>query len=337
MIKMTSLGDVLHATGHIRTIKENYPHSHLTLLTADTSYDIFKYNPYVDRILLFEKDRVKRQWRRDARWAAGHVLSLIREVSRTHFDLAFDLQGRFKSVVFLYAADASQKYVKGRWWFVKHFRKPEIHAIAEMDRVLQMAGLHVANSAMEIRTSSAEQKTIDALLERINPTGKKMMIVSPFTRWKTKNWGVEKFHALFQQFPFDLVVIFTGSRDQRHDIAELMAAIRYPFKVNLAGSLTLLEFAELMKRVDVVVTGDSFPMHLASAVHTPVVALFGPTDETRIGPVDKHAIVLRAEETCRRCYRRDQCERNCINAIAPETVLAAIQQQLGLGEKTPVR
>ena len=58
-----------------------------------------------------------------------------------------------------------------------------------------------------------------------------------------------------------------------------MSQIHYPSMVNLAGELTLLEFAELMKYVQLVLTGDSFAMHLASAFHTPLIALFGPTDE----------------------------------------------------------
>lgn len=329
VIKLTSLGDVLHATGHIRCLKEHYPHSHITLLTADTSYDIFRYNPHLDQILLFEKDRVKCEWGRHPKWAAGHVWSLMRELGRTHFDLAFDLQGRLKSVIFLYAARADRKFVKGRWWFLNRFRKPEIHAIQEMDQVLRLAGVKVGNSEMEIVTSDRERKTVDELLERINPSGKKMMIVSPFTRWETKNWGEDKFSALLDEFPLDVLVIFTGAKERKVHIERLMTTIRHPDLVNLAGALTLLEFAELVKRVDLVVTGDSFPMHLASAMHTPVIALFGPTDEMRIGPVGRRAMVLRADDVCQRCYERNRCEKNCINAIEPPRVLEAIHRQFG--------
>ena len=309
-------------------MKENFPNSSITVLTADTSYDIFKYNKHVDRVLLFEKDRVKRDWLRTPIWTFNHIFGLIREVRRVHFDLAFDLQGRFKSVIFLYTAKATKKYVKGRWPFMNFFKKPEIHAIEEMDFVLKMAGISVTNSEMEIFTSSKEERVIQTLLRRINPENKRIIIVSPFTRWKTKNWGVEKFKDLLDDFPIDVLMVFTGVKHKRKEIDLLMGMIRFPSMVNLAGDLTLLEFAELMKYVNLLVTGDSFAMHLASAFHTPLIALFGPTDENRIGPVGKHSTVLRSADPCQRCYRRDYCELNCISSIEPETVLTEIRRRL---------
>ena len=330
VVKLTSLGDVLHATGHIRTLKENFPNSKITVLTADSSYDIFKYNDKVEKVILFEKDRVKREWKSNLKWAVGHLLSLIREVRTIHYDLAFDLQGRFKSVIFLYAAKAKRKFVKGRWLFLRFFKKPEIHAIEEMDHVLKMAGIQVTNTEMEIFTSKEEEKRIQALLNRINPSSKRVMLVSPFTRWKTKNWGSEKFKVLLDNFPIDVLVVFTGAKDRRPEIDQLMSTINYPSMINLAGELTLLDFAELMKYVDLVLTGDSFPMHLASTFHAPLIALFGPTDERRIGPVGKHSTVLRGTDVCVRCYRRDYCEKDCINLIEPDRVLKEIQERIGV-------
>jgi ADP-heptose:LPS heptosyltransferase len=335
VIKLTSLGDVLHATGHIRTLKETFPNCSITVVTADSSYDIFKFNQHVDKVLLFEKDKVKRDWLRHPRWTWSHILSLIQGVRNVQYDLAFDLQGRFKSVIFLYTAKAKQKFVKGRWPFLQFFKKPEIHAIEEMDQVLRMAGIPVTNSDMEIFTSSHEEQVIQALLRRINPEKKRIMVVSPFTRWTTKNWGVEKFKVLLDKFPLDVLMVFTGVRDKKKDIEQLMGEIRYPSMVSLAGELTLLEFAELMKYVQLLVTGDSFAMHLASAFHTPLIALFGPTDEKRIGPVGKHSTVLRSAQLCQRCYRRDYCEKNCISFIEPETVLTEIRSRLGVSAGTP--
>jgi len=332
IIKQSSLGDVLHSTGHVRTIRENFPGSTITLLTAERSYEIFKHDRNVDKVLLFEKDRAKREWRSNPGWVVRHVFSLLREVRRTHYDLAFDLQGRLKTVFFLYGARADRKYVKGRWLFLHRFRKPEIHAIEEMDQVLRMAGLHVTNSDMEIATSSEEEKAIDVLLKRINPTNKKILIMSPFTRWETKNWGLEKFKTVINGLTMDVLVIFTGLADRKAEIDQLVSQAHGRSVVNLAGELTLLELAELLKKSHLVVTGDSFPMHLASALHTPLIALFGPTDEKRVGYVGEHVTLLRAGDMCRLCYRRDRCRQNCITYIQPETVLREIHRRIGMSE-----
>ena len=87
---------MLHSTGHIRTLKENFPHSKITVLTADTSYDIFKHNDKVEKIILFEKDRVKREWKSNLKWAVGHILSLIGEVRTRQYDLAFGPPGKIQ-------------------------------------------------------------------------------------------------------------------------------------------------------------------------------------------------------------------------------------------------
>lgn len=332
VIKHSSLGDVLHATGHLRTIKENFPGCQLTVVTSKTSYDILRYNKYIDKIVLFEKERAKREWKRNPRWVVRHLLSLFREVRHTQYDVAFDLQGRLKSVVFLYAAKASRKYVKGRWLFLKRVRKPEMHAIEEMDQVLRIAGLHVDNSTMEIFTSSKEEKSIERLLKCINPGHKKILIVSPFTRWNTKNWGLEKFMTVINNLQQDVVVVCTGVGEKKNDIDRMIVQVHGRAIVNLAGELTLLELAELIKRSDLLLTGDSFPMHVASAFHVPVIALFGPTDEKRVGPVGHDSTVLRADDRCVRCYERDHCRRACMSYITPETVLQAIHHRIGVSK-----
>jgi len=334
VIKETSLGDVLHATGHLRTIKENFPHSKLTVLTAQSSSELLQYNPHVDTILLFEKDRVKREWLRHPWWCAGHILWLIRLIRTTHFHLAFDLQGGLKSVIFLYGARADRKFVKGRWWFLRQFRQPQLHAIEEMNGVLEMAGLHVEKADMEIRTSSHEVTVIERLVRRINPDKKKMVLVSPFTRWPTKNWGVENFRKLLEQLPPDIVVLLTGLKGKKGEIEQLLADMPSHQIVNLAGQLTLLELAELMERVHLVVTGDSFPMHLASALHRPMVALFGPTDERLNGPLDSRSVILRSSRECRRCYQRRRCQWDCLKSLDVGLVLREMNRALGQASGT---
>ncbi len=328
IIKHSSLGDALHSTGHIRTIRETYPDSTITLLTAPPSHELFTYNNHIDHILVFEKERAKREWKSNAWWVIRHIFSLLKDIRKIHYDLAFDLQGRLKSVFFLYAAKADKKYVKGRWLFLKRFRKPEIHAIKEMDHVLQLAGIQVRNSDMEIPISTHEERFIEALLKRVNPLNKKIIIMSPFTRWETKNWAIEKYQQVINSLDMDVLIILTGLGDKREEIAKLATPHNSRSVVNLAGDLTLLELAALMKKSDLLVTGDSFPMHLASAMHTPLIALFGPTDEERIGPVGKHCSILRASDICRRCYQRDHCAQDCINDIQPKQVLEEIHRWL---------
>lgn len=326
VIKQTSLGDVLHSTGHIRAIKENFPRAHLTLLTAAGSADIYRHNPWVDEMILFERDQVKNQWRRHPLRTARYIAGVIRTVRATRFDLAFDLQGLARSVVFLYAARAAKKYVKGRWPGLARFRNPALHAIAEMDGVLARARLTFADTSMELFSGAAERRYIDDLLTKINPHRKPLLVFSPFSRWQSKDWPLHRHIEIAARLGGGYVIAFTGAADVRRRIAKALPEDAAADAVNLAGDLSIPQFAELVRRAALMLTGDSFPMHVACAQHIPVVALFGPTDETRTGPAGRWHIVIRAPD-CTRCDR-PRCRRRCLEKLSTDAVFEALRARL---------
>jgi len=326
VIKQTSLGDVLHSTGHIRTIKQNFPDCHLTLLTATSSADITRHNPWVDEIILFERYRVKRDWWRHPVWTVRHISAVMSQVRSRYYDLAFDLQGLAKSVLFLYGARAGKKYVKGNWWGLNGFRDPSLHAIAEMDGVLACARLDIADTSMEFSTSAAERQYIDDLLTEINPKNKPLLVFSPFSRWKSKDWPLQHYVEIATRIAGEYTVAITGSPELQPRIAEALPQNGPPLLVNLAGRLSILQFAELVGRARLMLTGDSFPMHVACAKDTPVIALFGPTDEAKVGPVGEQHQVLRAPD-CDRCDRA-ACPRYCLGKLSLKTVSRALDSRL---------
>ena len=92
----------------------------------------------------------------------------------------------------------------------------------------------------------------------------------------------------------------------------------------LAGQLSLPEFIEVVSRADLVLTGDSLAMHVAVAKARPLIALFGPTDEARVGPLSSGQVV-RANVACERCYLRHRCHQGCIEKITVQQVLDVIE------------
>ncbi len=329
VIKQTSLGDVLHASGHIRAIKRQYPASHLTVLTADTSATIYRNNPHIDEIIEFQRYRVKDRWWRQPLWAVAHVRDTLRIVRGRHYDLAIDLQGRWKSVLFLYGAHAERRYVKGNWPFLDGFRDKRLHALDEMDRVLETAGIDATDTGMEFVVGAAAAGRAETRLREAGWDGSNFVVVSPFTRWPSKNWSTTRFAALLDALDGRCAVIVTGAASDRARVDELAGSGPRRDVMNLCGTLELDEFAAVVTRATAMVSGDSFAMHLAVACGTPVVALFGPTDERRVGPRADNAIVLRANVDCGRCYQR-ACARRCIDAIGEPDVLAALERLAAL-------
>ncbi len=327
VIKQTSLGDVLHSTGHIRALKKRYPDSHLTLLTASASAAIYRYNAWVDEIIVIDRYRIKRNWYREPVWTWREISGVMAKIRRQRFDLAIDLQGLAKSVLFLYGAKSERKLVKGNWWGLEGFRDKSLHAIREMDQVLGLAAIPTTDTSMEFCVSTKEKSTVDSLLARTNPQAKPILIMSPFTRWPSKDWPLENYLITRKAVADQFHVVFTGSAERKRAVNEAMNLHGLTGKqaddTNLLGALTLPEFAELTQRAELMLTGDSFPMHVAGAVKTPVVALFGPTDEKKTGPLGQHDQVVRVAG-CDRCDR-PSCPQLCIARLDHAEVIRAIR------------
>ena len=123
------------------------------------------------------------------------------------------------------------------------------------------------------------------------------------------------------------MLVFAGSAKDREAIRLALAPLPVSRVVNLAGDLSLAEFAELVNQAVAVLTGDSFSLHVATANGRPTVALFGPTDETRVGPIGDSTVIIRAENSnCSRCYRRTYCPKGCIRKIRPDQIHQALQR-----------
>jgi ADP-heptose:LPS heptosyltransferase len=101
--------------------------------------------------------------------------------------------------------------------------------------------------------------------------------------------------------------------------------------INLGGKTSLPELAYLYKKARLVITTDSGPMHLAAAVVTPVIALFGPTDPARTGPYGKDHTIIRTQLPCSPCFLKKCPTKKCMKDILPEQVLAVVENKLTKG------
>ena len=324
VIKQTSLGDVLHASGHIRAIKTQFPNSKLVLLTATSSEQIYQHNPWVDEIILIDRYEFKRTWYRKPVCAFAKMWRVARQVRKYDFDLAIDLQGLAKSVVFLYAAKAKKKYAKGYWLGIKGFKNKNLHAIAEMDEVIRLANVDATETSMEFFTSDQETAAIDKLVGDLNQENRPIVLLSPYSRWQSKDWTLGKYMEVVNRLGVDYKFFFTGSSDRKEEIEAMLRKFPAMNVDNLAGKLNLMEFVELVGRSRLMITGDSFPMHVAGAKGIPVIALFGPTDESRVGPLGSNDHVIRASD-CNMCDRRN-CPRKCLDRISSDSVVQAVKQ-----------
>jgi 3-deoxy-D-manno-octulosonic-acid transferase/heptosyltransferase-1 len=164
-------------------------------------------------------------------------------------------------------------------------------------------------------------------LDKYNLENKKFIAINPIAYWETKLWNDEKFARLADLInnKLQMKVVFTGSeKESIEKITSLMTTV----SINLSGATTLLDLAILYKKARIVITTDSGPMHLAVAVETPVIALFGPTDPVRTGPYGAGHTIIRAELSCSPCFSKKCSTKKCMEDISPQQVFAAVEKKL---------
>ena len=157
---------------------------------------------------------------------------------------------------------------------------------------------------------------------------RRFVAINPVAFWKTKLWEDSKFAELGDRIRQELgigVILTGGEAGPLERIKVRMKTAAF----NLGGQTTLRELAALYRDASLVITTDSGPMHLAAAMGTPVVALFGPTDPARTGPYGGGHRIVRRALSCSPCFRK-QCEApRCMTEISVEEVFAAVKEILG--------
>jgi lipopolysaccharide heptosyltransferase I len=307
IVKPSSLGDVVNALPTVNLVRRKYPEAHISWLINDTIASLLKCSPIIDELIVFERRRFGSLAQLPQ---FGNFLGTLRT---RRFDVALDLQGLLRSGIMTWATRARRRIGlsdarEGAVWFYNEIvRVPRAHAV---DRYLLAAGhMGCDTGPIEFRLGVSDSVAREGLIA-----------LSPSARWRTKLWGGDKFAELIRRLPPERVVL-TGSAAEREWIDQIAQGRR-----NLAGQTDLFQLAELYRRCCVVITNDSGPMHLAEAMDTPVVAVFGPTDPALNGPYGSRHVVLRAGIPCSPCFK-DYCtnpvQMECMKLISVDQVLAA--------------
>jgi len=314
IVKLSSLGDVLHAM----------PTVHRLRTELDARIDWVVQNEYVDLVSHFsDVDRVIGFPRRGI---LGSLRPFLNALRRETYDMVIDLQGLLKSGFVAAAARATRRigpsfHREGSGLFyseVAGARALQRHAIDQIMDVLDHLGIQRQNAEFPMELSVPE-------LAGPRP----FLAICPISRWPSKNWPAARFIEAGCGF-LDQVhgkVFVMGAPDDTPVCQTIADGIGGETET-LAGRTSLAELAGVLACMDHVLTNDSGPMHLAAAVNTPTVALFGPTDPRRTGPYGPNHTVLEATVSCRPCTHRT-CRRQptCMEDISVHAVLTALAGQ----------
>jgi lipopolysaccharide heptosyltransferase I len=329
IVKPSSLGDIIHSLPVLHALRLQFPKAHLAWFIHEKWADIVTGHPDLDETI---------PW--SFRWDGLH--ELYRIFRRKRFDLAVDLQGLFRSGMISYLSGAKVRVGfkngrEGSVLFYTHKVDVPIHPMHALDRYLLVAkslGAEVSKPISTIPISVQDEKAVDDLLKAVGLSNSRdYVVMNPTARWWTKRWPIERFAQLADLIQDSgLPVVLIGGESDIPEIQRLQILTRIS-PVSVAGRTSLKQLAAFLRRARLLITNDSGPMHLAVALGTPVVALFGPTDPVRTGPYQYLSLpimqtVIRKPVECSPCLSRScrMGDHRCMMEIEVDDVFEVVKK-----------
>lgn len=342
IVKLSAIGDVIHTLPALTSLRRHYPDAQIDWLVEEAAADLVQGHAALRRALVWRRREFIKLLKAGRLSSAGRLFfSLLLQLRDTRYDLIIDFQALLKSSLWIFLAKGRRKAGFGQGMehsekshFILDERIPavsmEIHALDRGLILLQALGIPTVQVLYDLPIEKEEQRAAEELLAAsgLRPD-QPFVAINPVAKWPTKLWAAERFRELAERLlKKGFQVVFTGSKEDRPFIDEMVGALS-PSVTRLDGRTTLKVLAAVYRLASVVVSTDTGPMHLAAAVGTPVVALFGPTAPWRTGPYGKGHVVLRAGVGCSPCFSRS-CKTTdlepmaCMNRITVEQVVDAV-------------
>lgn len=324
IIKLSSIGDVIHTLPALSALRRGLgKKARIDWLVEEAASSLLKGHPDIDDVITV------RRWSEDA----GGNLRAAKRLASENYDIVMDFQGLLKSGAWVFLTKGKKRIGFSNARELSHvFLNEKLpadvnrHAVERYLELAVKAGgrLDGVDFALPVNTDAKERIEL-ALEEKGIKRGAGFFAVVPRARWETKLWNDEGFAGVAKKVisKKGLYAVFVGAPKDKSAL-EKMCGEAGGKAVSLAGRTDLLELAELLRLARFVVTVDSGPMHLAAAVGTKVVALFGPTAPWRTGPYGKGHVIVRKGLDCSPCFRKKCPDVKCMKGITVEDVVKAV-------------
>lgn len=317
------IGDLVMATPVLVDLRKAFPDATITAMCRTPLCELLKEEKAIDELYCFTKPSNQFLRREDLR-------NIIAKVEDGKHDVGILLTNSFSSAWWFW-----QGKVKRRIGYAAHLRRllltdsvPYVkeHQVLVYKRLLMTLNVPISDTAPRIIVTEKEVKESKELLyQRGYRDGKKIIGINPGAAYgSSKCWPADRFRALALKLlkETDATIVFFGDSSTKaicHGLPERV--------INLAGVTKLRELACLIKDCDMFVTNDSGPMHIAAAFGTPLVALFGSTDDMLTGPYGQSESVINKRVECSPCFKR-KCpiDFKCMNLISVDEVAEKVKR-----------
>ncbi|CAC9632266.1 ADP-heptose--lipooligosaccharide heptosyltransferase II [uncultured Gammaproteobacteria bacterium] len=304
----TWLGDCVMATPAIENIAKQHPDAQITIFGSKVATEIFKHHPRVNRIIVDES--------RNQKYRLYYLYKIAKQLGQ--FDCAISFRRTITSKLFIFFSKA---LIKGNY---KRYDTIPTHQVKRYNSFINVI-FNTNNIALKliIHTDSKPSKPAKS--------NKKILGINPGASYgSAKRWYPQEFVKVATELSDEYdIIIFGGAGevDIAGDIEQGLANNNITNYTNLAGQTIIAELIDKISNLDLLITGDSGPMHVAAAFQIPTVAIFGPTKDSETSQwMNKKSVIIKKNLECQPCMKRT-CplgHHNCMKKIKAKQVLKAI-------------
>ncbi|MDO8730203.1 MAG: glycosyltransferase family 9 protein [Candidatus Omnitrophota bacterium] len=336
IIRTDRIGDVVLSTPVIRALRKATPHAYIGMMVRPEHRELVEGNPALNTVILYDKNGTEKGWAGNLRFA--------RKLREHRFDTAVILHSTNRVILVSWLAGIRKRigYARRLGWLLtdkipyikKEGNRHELDYNLELLRLIGIdpsAGSGQGGRELFVPVTPAQEIKVAAFLKAQGIDGAPFFVLHPGASCPSKRWPAKHFAAVGDELakkPGTHVVVLTGPGEERHGQA-VIAAMKQK-AVPALGVLSLGETACLLKKARCLVSNDSGPVHLGSAVGTPVVSIFGRwgggLSPARWGPTGPRSVALHHDIGCRPCLAH-QCTIGfaCLETVMEEEVLAAVE------------
>ena len=331
------LGDAVMTTPALRQLRASFPAAHIALLATPLTAGLFEGSPFVDEVMPYRRKED----------GVAAFQKAVREIRARQFDAALLFQNAFEAALLAWLGGVPVRMgyaMHGRAALLthrlqhddSHQGRHQVHDYLDIvERATQLAGaLFERDTVASLTASAAQLQAAQTLLRRRNLTQRPLIALNTAaTNSRAKCWPSENFAALADRLSAErgAQIVLIGAASERDNAAVVIAQMRTSQAVNLAGETSMSELIGLLATCDLLVSNDTGPAHVAAALGTPTLTLFGPTNEFETAPTGAHAELLRVGGIeCARCMHRDcPIDHRCMTRL---TVVMVYAQAVSLLE-----
>jgi len=335
LIQLGDIGDVVLSFSCIRALKENFPDANIIVAVREKAKELIEDCPWAADVISINEE--KRTWMEELKYQR----KFFSRIRKFRFDLTIDIKPGDRGAILAFLSGARQKIsfyaIDGKLWRNRVFThlmlpqpEPGLHMSQHYLSLLEAYHIRTDHTWPEHHVSQDKLQKARALLKRKGVSLHRFVVaIQPFSLWKYKEWGVDKYIQLINWLisEYNVSIIITGSLDERKRADEIIEKCqRYAY--NLAGETSIGTLAAVFKACKLFIGVDSAGVHISAAVGIPTLSIFGPSSVSDWAPRGKHHYVVHKTLSCVPCKDKgcqDSEFSRCLEELTLKEVKAVVK------------